>query len=313
MSTKNIISVIVAALIAIVVYSSIYIVDETEQAVVTQFGRPVGDAVTTPGLNFKVPFIQKVNFFEKRFLEWDGDPNQIPTRDKKYIFVDSFARWQITDPLRFFIRLTNERNAMSRIADILDGETRDHIANHNLEEAVRSTNREPVEVGEIGEMIGDSLARIDVGRDQIQRDIRQSANEQTRDLGIVILDFKIKRINYVPDVREQVYDRMKSERHRIAEEFRSEGHGEASVIHGERERELQTIRSEAYREAEEIRGRADATAANIYAAAYNRSRSSRELYQFIKSMETLEKTFDKETKMILSTDSDLYQYLKGMQ
>ncbi|ASB47767.1 protease modulator HflC [Alkalitalea saponilacus] len=310
---KNLIYLIVAAVILVVVVSqSAYVVNETQQVVVTQFGRPVGEAITTPGLKFKVPFIQKTNFIEKRFLEWDGDPNQIPTKDKKFIFVDTYARWQIVDPLRYFIRFTNERSAMSRLADILDGETRDFIASHNLEEAVRTSNREPVSSGIIGDMIGDSLMHIEVGRDRIQRMIRESANEQARELGLEILDFKIKRINYVPEVREQVYNRMISERMRIADEFRSEGQGEASVINGEKERELQTIQSVAFRQAEEIMGRADAEAAAIYTAAYNRSNAARELYAFLKSLETFEKTLDKETQVILSTNSDLYKYLKRM-
>ncbi|TCO05424.1 protease modulator HflC [Natronoflexus pectinivorans] len=310
---KNLIYLIVAAVILVVVVSqSAYVVNETQQVVVTQFGRPVGEAITTPGLKFKVPFIQKTNFIEKRFLEWDGDPNQIPTKDKKFIFVDTYARWQIVDPLRYFIRFTNERSAMSRLADILDGETRDFIASHNLEEAVRTSNREPVSSGIIGDMIGDSLMHIEVGRDRIQRMIRQSANEQARELGLEILDFKIKRINYVPEVREQVYNRMISERLRIADEFRSEGQGEASVINGEKERELQTIQSAAFRQAEEIMGRADAEAAAIYTAAYNRNNAARELYAFLKSLETFEKTLDKETQVILSTNSDLYKYLKRM-
>lgn len=313
MNKKNIIALVAVAILAFLVFESAFIVNETQQVVVTQFGRPVGEAITTPGLKFKTPFIQKTHFFEKRFMEWDGDPNQIPTKDKKYIFVDTYARWQITDPLLFYIRLTNERGAMSRLADILDGETRDFIANHNLEEAVRTSNRTPVSSGVIGEMIGDSLIHIEVGRERIQRMIRESANNQARDLGVVVLDFKIKRINYVPEVREQVYNRMQSERMRIAEEFRSEGMGEASIINGEKERELQSIQSAAFRTAEEIMGKADAEAASIYAGAYDRTAASRELYAFIKSMETFERTFDEGTQIILSTKSELYKYLKGMR
>lgn len=308
---KIIITVIVAFLAFISLIGSIYVVDETEQVVVTQFGRPVGDAVTTPGLQFKVPFIQTANFFDKRFLEWDGDPNQIPTKDKKYIFVDTYARWQITDPLQFFKRLTNELGAQSRLDDILDGETRDFVANHDLIETVRTSNRTPESTGVIGEMIGDSLDQIDVGREKIQAMILQSANEQTKDLGIQVLDFRFKRINYVEDVRTQVYERMKSERYRIADKFRSEGQGEASRINGEKERELKTIRSQAFREAEEIMGRADAKAASVYSSAYNKSGASRQLYSFMKSMETFEKTFDDKTHVILSTDSELYKFLKS--
>ena len=310
---KIIISVMLLVLIIIVIAQSTFIVKETEQVVITQFGKPVGEAIVNPGLKFKTPFIQKANYFEKRFLEWDGDPNQVPTRDKKFIFVDSYARWQITDPLQFFKRLTNERGAQSRLDDILDGETRDYIANHNIEEAVRTSNRKPISSGTISEIMGDSLASITVGREKIQNMIVESASKQTKDLGIVILDFRFKRINYVEEVREQVYERMKSERYRIADKFRSEGQGEASKINGEKERELKTIQSEAFRQAEEIKGIADGQAAAIYAAAYDRSLSSRDLYSFVKSMETFERTFDNQTFVILSTDSELYKYLKGMK
>lgn len=303
--------VLIAALILLL--NSVFVVTETQQVVITQFGRPVGEAIVEPGLNLKTPFIQKTNYFDKRFLEWDGDANQIPTKDKKFIFVDSYARWQITDPLKFFMRLTNERGAMSRIADILDGETRDHIANHNLEEVVRSTNRTPIASDIVAERLSDSLMHIEVGRDKIQHMIRESANEQTSDLGISILDFKIKRINYVPEVREQVYNRMKSERMRIAEEFRSEGQGESSVINGEKERELQTIQSGAFKDAEEIMGKADAEATIIYASAYNKSAAAREFYAFIKGLETFEKALDNETQIIISTKSEVYKYLKSMK
>ncbi len=315
MKKQNKILLIAAIIIAgiIVLSQSIYIVDETQQVVVTQFGRPIGDAVTEPGLKIKTPFVQKANFFEKRYMEWDGDPNQIPTKEKKFIFVDSYARWHITDPLQFYKRLTNERGAQSRLDDIIDGETRDQVASHSLEEVVRNTNRQADTTAKISEIIEDSLARIEVGRKRIQNIIQKTANEETKDLGIEILDFRFKRINYVEDVRERVYDRMKSERIRIADKFRSEGEGEASRINGEKERELNQIQSEAYKEAETIKGKADAEAASIYARAYNKSRSSRELYSFIKSMETFENTFDSTTTIILTTDSELYKYLKSME
>jgi membrane protease subunit HflC len=286
---------------------------ENEQVVITQFGKPVGKAKTTPGLKLKVPFMQKTNYFEKRFMEWDGDPNQLPTKDKKFIFVDTYARWQITDPLQFFKRLTDERGALSRLSDILDGETRDIIANHNLEEVVRSTNRVPTPSGSIGEEVGDTLSDIKTGRLVIQQLILQSANKKTSDLGIIILDVRLKRLDYVEDVKTQVYERMKSERYRIAEKFRSEGAGEASKINGEKERDLKTIQSEAYRKAEEIRGQADARATAVYAGAYDQSASSRSLYSFAKSMETFEKTFDSTTTIIISTKSELYKYLIDLQ
>lgn len=305
--------IIILALLIILLSQSLYVVKETEQVIITQFGKPVNEAVTKPGLKLKKPFIHKANFFEKRFLEWDGDPNQVPTKDKKYIFVDTYARWQITDPLQFFKRLTNERGAQSRLDDILDGETRDYIASHNIEEAVRNSNRQPISSGEISELIGDTLEIIDVGRVKIQNMILEAANEQTSDLGIEVLDFRFKRINYIQEVREQVYERMKSERYRIADKFRSEGQGEASRINGEKERELQNIQSAAFKTAEEIKGKADGEAAAIYASAYDKTASARNLYGFMKSMETFKNTFDSTTSVILSTDSELYRYLNNMR
>lgn len=309
---KLIIQLVIIIVAIIVIVQSTYIVRETEQVVITQFGKPVGEAKITPGLKIKVPFVQKTNYFEKRYMGWDGDPNQVPTKDKKFIFVDAYARWQITDPLQFFKRLTNERGALSRLEDILDGETRDYIANHNLEEAVRTSNRMPDASGLIGEELGDTLMEIKVGRQNIQEMILLSANKKANDLGIEILDFRLKRINYVKEVREQVYERMISERFRIAEKFRSEGQGEASKISGEKERDLRTIQSVAFRTAEEIKGKADAKAASIYADAYNQSGAAKNLYGFVKSMETLESTFDSTTTIILSTDSELYKYLNDI-
>lgn len=314
MNNKKYIFLIIALIVLVIVaLQSAYIVKETQQVVITQFGKPVGEAKTEPGLKFRTPFIQKTNYFEKRYMEWDGDPNQVPTKDKKFIFVDTYARWQITDPLQFFKRMTNERGAQTRLDDILDGETRDYIAAHNLEEAVRSHNRTPASSGATGEMIADSLASITVGRQELQRMILISANQKAQDLGIVILDFRFKRINYVDEVSTQVYERMKSERYRIADKFRSEGQGEASRINGEKERELKKIQSEAFRKAEEIKGKADAKAASIYASAYDKTSASRELYGFLKSMETFETTFDTTTTVILSTDSELFKYLKSMK
>lgn len=313
MIQKLIIRIVIILTAIILVFQSVYIVKETEQVVITQFGKPIGEAKTTPGLKIKTPFIQKTNYFEKRYMEWDGDPNQVPTKDKKFIFVDSYARWQIIDPLQFFKRLTNERGAFSRLDDILDGETRDYIANHNLEEVVRTSNRVPIPSGSIGEEVGDTLINIMVGREKIQDMIIESANIKVRDLGIAILDFRIKRIIYVEDVRTQVYERMKSERFRIADKFRAEGQGEASKINGEKERDLKTIQSVAFRKAEEIMGKADARATAIYAAAYNQSAASRDLYSFVKSMETFEQTFDTTTSIIISTNSELYKYLIKLQ
>lgn len=307
---KNHITVVVIAFIALLaLLLSTYTVKEYEQVVVTQFGRPVGKAITQPGMNFKIPFIQTANVFEKRFMEWVGDPNQLPTKDKKFIFVETYARWQITDPLQFFKRLTNERGAQSRLDDILDGETRNVVAKNNIEELVRSSNRKP-ELDSIGEVLGDSLAVVFVGRDKMQNMILASANKQAKELGIKILDFRFKRINYVKEVQTQVYERMKSERYRVADKFRSEGQGEASRINGEKDRELKNIQSAAFKKAEEIKGKADASAASIYASAYNQSAQSKNLYSFMKSMETLDKTFSNKTSVVLSTNSEIYQYLK---
>ena len=306
---RTILILVVAFFAVITLLDGLFIVDETEQVVITQFGEPTGEAIGTPGIKFKIPFIQNANYFEKRFLEWDGDRNQVPTKDKKFIFVDTYARWQITDPLQFFKRLGNERGAQSRIDDILDGETRNAIASHDLVELIRSTNREPVSDGVISDVVGDSLEAIDIGRGKIQEEIQKLANDRASDLGIAILDFRFKRINYVEEVRRTVYDRMISERNRIADKFRSEGQGEASKINGEKELELLRIQSEAFRRAEEIRGDADAEAAAIYNNAYNRTNASRDLYDFVKSMEAYTKTIDKETSIIISTDSEFYKFL----
>lgn len=308
--TKGIIFGVIGFVLFLTAIDGFYIVHETEQVIITQFGDPVGGAITKPGLKFKIPFVQKANYFEKRYLEWDGDRNQIPTKDKKFIFVDSYARWQITDPLQFYQRLGTERGAQSRLNDILDGETRNAIASHDLLEIVRSSNREPDTTGALMlEVVDDSLEDISRGRQKIQEDIQALGNERAADLGIVILDFRIKRVNYVEDVRRTVYDRMISERNRIADEFRSEGQGEASRINGEKERDLARIQSEAYRQAQIIRGEADAKAAAIYNDAYNRNNRSRELYSFIRSMDAYQKTMDKETNIILSTESDFFRYL----
>jgi modulator of FtsH protease HflC len=310
MGTKTIILIVAAVLIAVLGFNTIFILDETQQAIVTQFGKPVGDPRTEPGINTKTPFLQRVSYFDKRYLEWDGDTNQVPTRDKRFIFVDSYARWEITDPLQFFVRLRDERGGQSRLDDILDGETRNAVASHDLLDIVRSTNRDPEVTDDYLEAI-ESLEDITVGRDAIERIVLERANERTADLGIRILDFRFKRISYVEEVRERVYERMISERKRIADQFRSEGQGEARAIDGERERDLAQIQSEAFREAEEIRGRADAEATRIYASAYNRNAQSRALYEFTRTMEAFEKTLDGQTSIIISTESDLYRFLKN--
>ncbi|HKJ34635.1 MAG TPA: protease modulator HflC [Balneolales bacterium] len=305
--------IVLVAVLALIAFSGMFIVNETEQVVITQFGKPVGKPITKPGIKFKIPFIQTAHFFDKRFLEWDGDPNQIPTEDKKFIFVDTYARWQIVDPLQFFKRVRDERGAQSRLDDILDGETRNAVASNMLVELVRSSNRTPLQSSDTLDIDeAETLDSIKVGRGIIQAGVLRKANAIAQDLGIKILDFRIKRINYVKEVRQKVYDRMVSERNRIADKFRSEGQGEASRINGERDKELKRIQSEAYRTSEEIRGKADAQAASIYAKAYNQSPQSRELYSFKRTMDSYNKTFDHQTSVILSTKSEFYHYLKDL-
>lgn len=300
------VAVIIFLFLVVVLSSALFTVKESEQVVITQFGKPVGRPIARPGLHVKMPFIQDVHAFEKRFLEWDGDPNQIPTKDKRFIWVDSYARWRITDPLLFFQRLRDENGAQSRLDDILDGETRNTIAKHELIDLVRATNRPFVITGDAIETEPGDIEKVNFGRDKLTAEVLQNARRRTGDLGIEILDFRIKRINYVNEVRQEVYARMISERKRIAERYRSEGAGEAARIAGERQRELQVIASEAYRQAQEIRGKADAAASDIYAAAYGRDA---EFYRFLKSMGTLETSIDAETVLVLSTEGDLLRYM----
>jgi membrane protease subunit HflC len=303
--------VIGALVLALLVLSgAFYTVNEWDQVIITQFGKPVGDPITTPGLKLKLPFIQKLHRFDKRFLEWQGKVAELPTRDKVFILVDTYARWQITDPLQFFRRLRNEMGAQSRLDDILDGETRNTIAKHDLLEVIRSSNRTPAEE-ELTAELAEELATIDVGRSQIREQILAAAQARTADLGIEILDLQFKRINYGEQVLNDVYNRMISERVRISDRFRSEGQGERADILGQMERELQRIQSEAFRQAEEIRGRADAEAADIYARAYDQSLDSRRFYEFTKSMETLRLTIDEGTWLLLTTDGDFYRFLES--
>jgi len=307
---KNILIIVGGILLLIVGLNATFVVNERNQAIVTQFGKPVGEPITEPGLHFKIPFIQVVQYFDRRFLEWDGDANQIINRDETLIFVDTFARWEITDPLQFFLRLRDESNAQSRLDDILDGETRNAVASNTLLDLVRSTNREPETTEDFLEEI-DVLEEIEVGRDAIEAIVLERANERVTDLGIRVLDFRFKRVNYSEEVQQNVFERMRSERNRIADQFKSEGEGEARAIIGDKQRDLAQIRSEARREAQEIRGRADAEATRIYAEAYNRNNQSRELYEFLRTMEAFEKTMDDKTTIILSTDSDFFRFLMG--
>jgi membrane protease subunit HflC len=295
----------------IVLLSSSFIVNETEQAIITQFGKPVGDPIISPGVHFKIPIIQTVHFFEKRFLEWDGSPNQIPTKDKRFIWVDTYARWRIHDPLLYFQRVRDERGAHTRLDDILDGVTRNVIANNNLVEVIRSTNRQFEASTDIGD-VQDSEAnvRIELGRDKMTRLIIETASPRLKALGIEVLDLRLKRINYVEEVQVKIYERMITERKRIADQFRSEGQGEAAKILGDKERDLKKIQSEAYRTAQEIRGKADAEATTIYAAAYNQSPESRAFYRFLKTMDSYRNTLTEKDWLVLSTKGDFFKFLE---
>ena len=286
-----------------------FVVSEWEQVIVTRFGAPVRDPITTPGLKLKVPFVEQVRRFDRRFLEWSGDPEELPTRDKVFIWVDTYARWRITDPLRFLESLRDENRAQTRLDDFIDGATRNAVARHDLKEVIRSTNRTP-EQDSSGET-QEELATVEIGRDGIREEILAAVQEEIADLGIQILDVQFRRINYSESVRPDVFNRMISERRRISDRFRSEGQGEASRILGEMDRDLKEIQSGAYREAQEIVGRADAAATDIFARAYNQSAESRDFYEFLKTMETFRETIGSDTSLLLSTDGDFFRFLKG--
>ena len=308
--TKFIVFGIIAFLLIIVMVDAIYVVSETNQVIITQFGEPKGGAVLNPGLHLKLPFIQKTNYFEKRWLEWDGDANQLPTKDKKYIWVDTYARWRIKDPLLYFQRVRDERGAQTRIDDIIDGQTRNAVASYDLNEIVRTSNR-AFELTEESSIIADSqyeVAAITVGREKIAQIIQEESSNITPEYGIELIDVQIKRVNYVEAVQEDVFARMIAERTRIADKYRSEGDGRSAEIRGQKERELKRIQSEAYRTAQEIKGKADAQATNIYALAYN---LDPEFYQFMKTLETYRVIMDKDTWLLMSTDAEFLKYLKS--
>ncbi len=309
---------VIVAIAVAAAASSIYTVSEVEQMIITQFGKPVGEPVTTAGLKLKLPFIQEVNPIEKRVLEWDGNPSDMPTKDKLYIAVDMFARWRITDPLQYFLRLRDERSAQSRLDDILGSETRNAVAKHELIELIRTTkDREPLRDALLSdaerELKMGTLVPIHKGRELVEEQIFTAAAEKVRVFGIELLDIRFKRINYNESVRPKIYDRMISERRQIAERFLSEGNGEAARIRGNRVRELNKIQSEAYREVEEIRGIADAKATEIYAQAYNQSREAVAFYEFTRTMQSYKSIISQNTTLVLSTDSDLFKFLKGME
>ena len=303
-----------ALVLFLILSGAFYTVDQTEQVIITQFGQPVGDPITEPGLHFKIPFVQSVNSLDKRFLEWDGAPVAIPTRDKTYIHVNTFARWRIEDPKLYFVRLHDERSAQSRIEDILGSETRNSIAKHDLIEIVRTDkNRQPLRdetlkggpTGTIG-----VLPPIEFGRLKIEEEIKAASRQKLAEFGIAVLDFRIKRVNYNPDVLDRIYQRMISERLQIAQRFRSEGEGQSARIAGQRERDLNEIQSNAYRRVQEIRGEADAKATEIYARAYTQNPQAAEFYAFLKTLETYHKIFSKDSTLVLSTGSDIFALLK---
>jgi membrane protease subunit HflC len=301
--------IVILVIAAIIIASGVYVLDERQQAIITQFGDPVGGPIKDAGLHFKVPFIQKVHMFEKRILEWDGDPKQIPTSDKRYIWIDTFSRWRIDDPLTFYQTTRNERFAHGRLDDIINSTMRDIISSNSLIELVRNTNRrlsytEEYEASAQEEIVEDP---IDIGRSAIADSIYNIASVLVAEYGIKLVDVKVKRVTYVEEVRQKVYDRMISERQKIAAKYRSEGQGRSAEILGKMKRELDQIESEAYKEAQEIIGRADAQAIKIYAQAYNRDV---DFYEFLKTLETYEETIGKQNTIIMSTDSDYYKYLK---
>ncbi len=317
MDGRRIAAAVILGLLAYAALNAIYVVSEVEQVIITQFGKPVGDPVTTAGLKLKIPFIQEVNPIDSRVLEWDGRPSDMPTKDKLYISVDLFARWRITDPLQYFLRMRDERSALSRLDDILGSETRNAVAKHELIEIIRTTkDRVPLRDTLLVEADQDHdmglLVPIQKGRKRVEQEIFAAAAEKVLVFGIELLDIRFKRINYNESVRPKIYDRMISERRQIAERFLSEGNGEAARIRGNRVRDLNKIQSEAYRAVEEIRGAADAKAAEIYAAAYNRSPEAVEFYEFTRTMQSYESVLSNETTVVLSTNSDLFKFLKGM-
>ena len=316
-ATKLVTILAVFGIGAFVLMSSIYTVSEVEQAIITQFGKPVGTPVTAAGLKIKLPFIQDVNLIDKRVLEWDGSPSDMPTKDKLYVSVDLFARWRIVDPLQYFLRLHDERSAQSRLDDILGSETRNAVAKHELIEIIRTTKdrvplRDTLATDAGRELHVGSLVPIQKGRKVVEQEIFAEAAEKIRVFGMELLDIRFKRINYNESVRPKIYDRMISERRQIAERFLSEGNGEAARIRGNRVRDLNKIQSEAYRQVEEIRGAADAKATEIYAKAYNQSPKSVAFYEFTRTMQSYKSIIAENTTLVLSTDSDLFKFLKGM-
>lgn len=314
MTNKNIVLITVVILVIFLVLSGnpFFVLDEGQQAVITQFGKPISTPIVDAGLHYKIPFIQKVNYFEKRILEWDGYPNQIPTKDKKYISVESTARWRINDPLLFLQSVYNETGAHARLDDIIDAAVRDIVTAHNLIEIVRTSNQLTIELRanqkNENEFIEEgALEEITVGRDILRTKIIERAREITPQYGIELIDVQITRVNYIEDVRRKVYERMIAERKKAAEEYRSQGRGIRAEIQGRTEKELKRIISEAYRKSQEIKGKADAFATKIFAQAYNQDP---DFFSFLKTLSTYEKTIDENTTVILTTKGEYFKYLK---
>jgi len=301
---------IIVVFIIFLIAQPFYILYEGRQAIITQFGKPIR-VVSKAGLHFKLPFIQKVNYFEKRILEWDGYPTQIPTKDKKYIWVDTTARWKISDPLKFFQSVYDERGGQARLDDVIDAAVRDVVTAHNLIEIVRSSNRlieQLTSLQEEKEFIEEgALEEVKVGRDKMREKVISIAKQLLPQYGIELIDVRIKRVNYVEEVRKKVYERMIAERKRAAETYRSEGRGIRAEIEGRTEKELKVILSEAYKKAQEIKGEADAKATKIYADAYSKDP---EFFSFLKTLDTYKESVDKNTTIILDTNSDYFKYLK---
>jgi len=311
----SVLLLIVAVLALLAVSGAFYTVSEMEQVIITQFGKPIGEPITDAGLHFKTPFIQDVHSIEKRVLEWDGPVAEMPTKDKLYIVVDTFARWRISNPAQYYIRLSDLRSAQSRLDDILGSETRNTVARHELVEMIRTTKDRKAAVDETlvagSGSVAAGLPPIQFGRVALEKEITDEARGKLAEFGIELLDVRFKRINYNPAVSSKIYDRMTSERRQIAERFRSEGEGEAAKIIGSKERDLKEIESKAYREVQTIEGKADAEATAIYAKAFNASPESRDLYQFQRTLDTYKTSFQGETTLILSTQSSFLRYLKG--
>jgi membrane protease subunit HflC len=307
--------VILGLLFVLLAPGAVYSVSETEQVIITEFGKPVGEPVTEAGLHFKMPFTQEVNVIQKQILEWDGQRTEMPTRDKLYIFVDSFGRWRIKDPLEYFRRLRDERSAQSRLDDILGSETRNAIAKHDLIEVIRTEkDRKPARDATLAQLADNSakigeLPAISKGRQMIEQEIHRAAREKLAEFGIELLDVRFKRVNYNPSVVEKIYERMISERQQIASRFRSEGEGEAAKILGNKQRDLSVIESESYQKVQELRGAADAKVTQVYAAAYSQTAEARELYSFVKTMESYRTVIGPDTTLVLSTDGDLFHAL----